>query len=189
MPTIRTFIAIELPSEAKNELAGITAGFKKSGADVKWVRPETVHLTLKFLGSVPEEKLSSISEKINEVAKSISSFDLTLGEVGVFPDWKRPRVVWVGIDGAKGVLEGIAGRIEDAMASLGFGKETRGFKSHLTLGRVRSPKNKEELEKIARDIEIKPVPVPVFDIILFKSELTREGAIHTPLEKFNLKSK
>ncbi len=186
MDTIRTFIAIELSSEAKDELANVSAEFKKSGADVKWVRPETIHLTLKFLGSVSEENLADISREIREVVSSTDPFDMSLGEVGVFPSWKRPNVIWVGIDGAKDILEEIAAGIEDAMASLGFEKETRGFKSHLTLGRVRSPKNREKLEKISEDIEINPVAVHVSGIVLFKSELTPQGAIHTPIEIFHL---
>ena len=178
---IRSFIALELSDEIKTELDRIEGVLKKSDANVKWIKPGSIHLTLKFLGYITEEKIASISEKIERIASETSPFDIVLNEIGVFPTWDRARVIWVGVGEGSGNVETLAGMIEEAMSEEGFEKEKRSFRSHLTLGRVRSPKNKEKLEKEALSVEVKPAKSHISKIILFKSDLSPEGAVHTPL--------
>jgi 2'-5' RNA ligase len=178
---VRSFIALELSDEARVELARIEEALKKSDANVKWVKPESVHLTLKFLGYIDEEKIAPISEKIEKIASGISPFDIALSGIGVFPSWRQARVIWVGIEEGAENVKTLAGQVEEAMAREGFEKEERSFRSHLTLGRVRSPKNKEKLEKEALSIEVKPAKSHISKIILFKSDLSQKGAVYTPL--------
>lgn len=178
---IRSFIALELSDEARAELARIEEVLKKSDADVKWVKPESIHLTLKFLGYIDEGKIAPISEKIKKIASGASPFDIALGGIGVFPSWRQARVIWIGVEEGSEKIKTLAGQTEEAMAEEGFEKEKRSFKSHLTLGRVRSSKNKEKLEKEALSAEVKPAKSHISKMVLFKSDLSPKGAVYTPL--------
>jgi len=183
---IRAFIALELSSEAKKEFSRIIGELKKAGADVKWVRPEIVHLTLKFLGEISFETLEKIKGRMNEIAKRTKEFDVVLDELGTFPNWARAKVIWVGTSEGSETAQDLAEKIKEAMKEEGFDKGIRAFKSHLTLGRVRGSKNMGQLEDISAQVKVTPVNTHISSIILFKSELTPEGAIHTPLYKFKL---
>ena len=147
---MRTFIAIELSGEIKNSLAQIESHLKYSGADVKWVSPDNIHLTLKFLGEISEEKCEKVKAALDEVAKTSAPFEISIKDIGAFPKLESPRVIWVGLDkGAKEATE-LAKKIDLSLSKLGFQEETRPFAAHLTVGRVRSAKNRETLkEKIA----------------------------------------
>lgn len=191
MADIRSFIAIELNEDARDEVARIQKQLINSRADVKWVEPNNIHLTLKFLGNVPEEKLGEIKDAINEAIVGIAPFCLELTEIGAFPDTKYTRVVWIGAKEDAGNLMNIATRMEEKMLTLGFPKEERRFKPHLTLGRVRSPKNKDKLKDEIiqlRQGENKggPIKWKIADVVLFKSELTPKGSIYTTLFKAHL---
>jgi 2'-5' RNA ligase len=178
---IRTFIALELSDETRAELARIEEILKKAEANVKWMNPGSIHLTLKFLGYIPEEKVTAISEKLKKIADQSSPFDIALSGIGVFPAWNRARVLWVGAGKGSEEVKALAGQVEEAMSREGFEKEKRSFKSHLTLGRIRSPKNKERLEKEALSVEVKPASSHISKIVLFKSDLSPKGAVYTPL--------
>ena len=183
---IRSFIALDLSDEAQEELARIIKELKRSDANVKWVRPESIHLTFKFLGYIREEQIDPISKRIEKIAGEASPFDINLDRIGVFPGWKRPRVIWVGTAGYTDKMKSLAKRIEDEMAEEGFEKEERDFKAHLTVGRVRSLKGKERLEKEAHSVEVKPAKSHISKIILYESKLTPEGAVYTPLASYDL---
>ena len=183
---IRSFIALELSPEAKKEISRIIGELKKSGADVKWVRPETVHLTLQFLGEVFLATLDRIKERLSEIAKKAKGFDIALDALGTFPNWERAKVIWVGTSQGSEIAQDLAEKVKEAMQEQGFGREIRAFKSHLTLGRIRSSENKGKLEEMSSQVEVKPVSTHISSIILFKSELTPQGAIHTPISKFEL---
>lgn len=178
---IRSFIALELSDEAREELARIETSLKEADADVKWVRPEAIHLTLKFLGYIPEEKISKIGEALNRLASSTKPFDITLSEIGTFPRWSQPRVLWVGLGEGDEMVKSLAQEVEEAMAPQGFEKEKRPFSAHLTLGRVKSPKNKNKLEEIASLIKVKPSRTHIEKVVLFQSHLSPEGAAYTQL--------
>ncbi|MGB2662281.1 MAG: RNA 2',3'-cyclic phosphodiesterase [Candidatus Omnitrophota bacterium] len=178
---IRSFVALELSDEARAELARIEEVLKKADANVKWVKPGSIHLTLKFLGYVPEGRIASISKKLEKIASEASPFDIVLSEIGVFPTWRQARVLWIGVGEGAEEVKSLARQVEDAMAQEGFEKEKRSFKSHLTIGRVRSAKNKEELEKEALKIKVTPAPSHISKIVLFKSDLSPKGAVYTPL--------
>ncbi|MGB2601143.1 MAG: RNA 2',3'-cyclic phosphodiesterase [Candidatus Omnitrophota bacterium] len=178
---IRTFIALELSDEAREEFARITGILEESNADVKWVKPGSIHLTLKFLGYVEEDKVVRISEKLKDIVLGVAPFNVVLEGIGVFPKWDYVKVIWVGLgEGADKVKE-LSLKAEEAMQAEGFEKEKREYSPHLTLGRIRSAKNKNELKKQAETVKVEPVSNHISKIILFKSELSSQGAVYTAL--------
>ncbi len=142
--SIRSFIAVQLSNELKTSIGDSIKTLKKSGADVKWVKTENLHVSLKFLGNIEEDQVGSISSLITDIALRHNNFDFTLMGTGVFPDYRRARVLWVGIRDHNHLLR-IANDIEDAMEREGFDRERRPFSPHITIGRVRSPKGIDKL--------------------------------------------
>ncbi len=192
---MRTFIAIELSDQIREALAQIQTHLKYSGADVKWIENHNIHLTLKFLGDIAEEKCEKIKSILDKIAKNTKSFELSLKIskeapgtfIGAFPDINYPRVIWIGLDkGAKESAE-IAGRIDEELSKIGFKKESRPFAAHLTLGRVRSPNNKEALKE---KIGTAQLPITkshsVSSVALFQSKLSPKGPAYTKLYEARL---
>ncbi len=181
---MRTFIAIELSSKIKESLAQVQSHLKYAGADVKWVTPENIHLTLKFLGEITEEKCEKVKAALDSIAKIIAPFELSIKDVGAFPKIEFPRVIWVGLDkGAKESTE-LAAKVDEALSKLGFAKETRPFAAHLTIGRVRSAKNKEALmEKVLRHQPSAVSFQPIKSVALIQSTLTPRGSIYAKLHE------
>lgn len=186
---IRAFIAIELSEEAKKALAELQAEFIKSEADVKWVKPENIHITLKFLGNITEEQKEKIQEILDDNLKGFNSFKIGLQGVGAFPKPNYPRVVWVGTTGEE-QLKPIAKLIDEKINKLGFPKEERAFKSHLTFARVRSGRNKDKLTEALKKFEAFSGPEFLVDAVcLLQSALTPQGSIYTLLHKTYLNRK
>jgi len=180
--TIRSFIAIELPGSLHKELSEAETILRKSNADVKWVNPENIHITLKFLGNVTPEKIKEIEKLLDEFTKGLAPFSIEAKGLGAFPKLAYPRVIWAGIEDQTGKLKEIAENFDGAISKLGFEKENREFSAHLTLGRVRSPKNKEKLKEIIEKTPfLSVVDIKVDKIVLFKSTLTQSGSIYTKL--------
>ena len=181
---MRAFIAIELNSAIKDELTKVQSELKSSGADLKRVDPKAMHLTLKFLGEVSDDKIEEVKDILNRVSSQHSKFELSLFKLGGFPTLKVPRVIWVGLDKGCSQAEAIAGELEEALTQIGFAKEKKSFSAHLTLGRVRSNKGKQKLLKMIDALVFKPSASSTVDkITLFQSKLTTQGAIHTPLHQ------
>jgi 2'-5' RNA ligase len=178
---VRTFIALEISDEAREELARIEDKLKEAEADVKWIKPESIHLTLKFLGYITEEKVPSIAKRLKDITSGTLPFNVVLSEIGVFPKWRYARVLWIGVEEGKEKVKTLAGMIEEAMEEEGFEKEKREFKSHITIGRIRTSKKLEKLEKEAGKIKVNPAVSNITKVVLFKSDLTPKGAIYTPL--------
>ncbi len=184
---MRSFIGVELDHVIKEELAQLQERLRDSGADVKWVRPGNIHLTLKFLGNVAEERISEIASILDNLARNNKPFAISLFKVGCFPRLESPRVVWVGIDQGCSEAERIADTLEDELEKLGFLKEKRKFSAHLTLGRVRSPKNRKNLVEKIKALDYKSsARMNVCKLTLFKSTLTSQGSIYTALHEANL---
>lgn len=181
---MRTFIAIEISNEIKTVLDRIESHLKYSGADIKWVKPENIHITLKFLGEVKEEKIKELKMVLDEVGKITRPFDISIKEIGAFPRIEFPRVIWVGLDKGAAESTALAAKVEEALSGIGFQKETRPFASHLTIGRVRSPKNREALKEKVTGYK-SPISghQTVSSIILFQSTLTPKGPIYTKLHE------
>jgi len=149
MEQIRSFIAIELPDELKSELVQLEARLKLIDQPfVKWVDPYSIHLTLKFLGNVAAGRIGEITEAMEEATQGVSSFNLQVRDLGVFPNLRRVQVAWVGLSGEIDKLARLQQRIESSLVPLGFTPESRKFAPHLTLARVRNQASLNERQRL-----------------------------------------
>lgn len=190
---MRTFIAIELPQKIINSLAAIQNRLKNTQGDVKWVSPENIHLTLKFLGEVDDKKIEKIIQVLEDTAKDNNSFFIRLSDLGAFPKINFPRVIWVGIDRGDNETKGIVISLEEKLQKLGIPKEKRPFSSHITIGRVRSGLNREKLVKELNILQEKNLLQENLEFLtakvtLFKSTLTPKGPIYEILKEASLKA-
>lgn len=185
---LRLFIGIELPLFVQEALSKAQRALKKAGADVKWVEVHNIHLTLKFLGYVKNDKVDSIKKAISQTLKNTSSFEISIcKEINAFPSIKNMRVLWIGIEKGNDIIQKIQAQIEDDLEKIGIEKEERKFTPHLTLGRLKSAKSKESLirhmEKTYLD---KNYDLPISKITLFQSILTPQGPIYNILSEVGL---
>ena len=183
MTTLRTFIAIDLPPNVKAALADVAAtlgGRVSRGAlgtaAVRWVRPEQMHLTLRFLGDTPAGKLPALADALDTLAAGHAPFTLRLTDVGCFPNTRRPRVVWVGLGGEEQKLLAMVAALEAALRPLGWPAEDRPFRAHLTLGRV---KDVQAAQGIDWTTTVPALTVPVAAVHLIESQLRPEGSVYT----------
>jgi 2'-5' RNA ligase len=189
MEGIRSFIAIEVPQPLQARMGEIQQELKTLETDIKWVRPGSIHLTLKFLGAVPKETLEKFSLAVSPVILREEPFDLRLQGVGCFPSIKNPRVLWVGIDRGCEKVSFLQEAIEKETAGLSLPSERRPFKPHLTIGRVRSLKSKGLLARaVANKQETEIGVFQARETVLFQSELTPAGAIYTKIRIFPMKA-
>lgn len=178
---MRTFIALELSNEVREELSRLQEELKKVDADIKWAKAENIHLTLKFLGNVEEAKIEEIKKLLDNISSREKPFETSLFKLGAFPNLNYPRVIWVGIDKGCSEIEKIAGLVETELEKINFSREKRPFSAHLTLGRVKSGKNKAELKEKISSLQVQPKSCTINNITLFQSTLTPKGPIYTPL--------
>jgi len=190
MSTFRGFIAIEI--NATPNILEFEKEIKKTGADVKLVEPQNIHITLKFLGDVKENLIDEIEQIMKDAVKKIQPFTIKavkkiqpftikLKGTGVFPNQNYVRVVWIGIKEGQ-VIETIANTIDERLSKLGFKKEKRGFSPHLTIGRVKTAKNKQQLLKvIEKYVDVEFSIQEINSIKLKKSDLTSAGPIYTTI--------
>ncbi len=183
---MRCFIAIELPDPVKSCLTQLQDEFKKCKADIRWVNPGNVHLTLKFLGNIKEEMLQTIINSMKKVCSSTNPFNLEIKGIGMFPNIKSPRVLWLGVENNSFIMSLQAG-IEKEMEKAGFKQEERKFKAHLTIGRFRSSPGKEDIFKSVSTHEKDSFGIiNVNSLLLMKSDLNPEGARHTMIAEIPL---
>ncbi len=184
--SLRLFVAVNLSPEIREQLAAAQEHLRRARADVSWVRPENMHITLKFLGETAEERLDLVCRTLSTVARAHAPFRLSVAGVGSFGG-RVPRVVWVGVTDGAEPLTALARHVEAALEDLGFPREKRGFTAHLTLGRVRSAKNLEGLAAGIREIQegrFGAVAAEAFELV--RSELRPGGSVYTALERFVL---
>lgn len=184
---IRAFLAIDLPASLRPVLSRAQEELKKSGADVRWVPPGNIHLTLKFFGNITEAQVEAIAEAARRVAAGQTPFTLALTGAGAFPSPKNPRVVWLGVGGDLDTVRDFHRRLEAAFAALGFPPEDRPFAPHLTLGRVKSPVGRLALTHCLATLPPPEAsPFQVQEIVLFRSNLSPQGATYLPLKIIRL---
>jgi len=183
---MRTFIAVELIADLKKKIEELQNPLKRINTDVSWVKPGNVHATLKFLGEVSEDKIEKIFEGTKLALEGMKVFKLSLRDLGCFPNLKRPRVIWIGVDKGKQELSLMQKKIEDEMGKIGFTREDREFSPHLTIGRVKSPKNIEKLTELIKNINFQTGEIEIKEVVMMISELHPAGAIYTPLKKIAL---
>ena len=185
--SIRTFIALELPPAVISLLHKVQQDLKRMKIRARWVRPENIHLTLKFLGDINPGDIDKIGAAMAGAAIEFPPVTLTVRGIGVFPGIKRPRVIWVGLGGAKPTLLNLQRNLEDRLATVGFPKEKRSFNAHLTLGRIRQAVNPNILGQAIQDYsDLGNLKFCADRIILFKSDLKPSGAVYSHLKQAEL---
>ncbi|ACZ62341.1 RNA 2',3'-cyclic phosphodiesterase [Dehalococcoides mccartyi] len=187
---VRTFIAIELPPELKTALGSFQNSLSIPTQAVKWVNPESMHLTIKFLGDTQLGQISNIIKGLEKAAQVCSSFSLCTNRIGAFPSLSSPKIIWLGLEGEIEKLNTLFAEVEKNISGLGFPAEQREFAPHLTLGRLRESASKIDLQTAAETLKTTP-PVPktsfkATHIHLFKSQLLPAGPIYTKLAKISL---
>ena len=180
---MRLFVALELTDEVHTALRELGARLEPAGADLRWVRREGMHLTLKFIGEVPEAKLPLIQEDLARV-RSAAPVEMKFRGLGYFPHERRPRVVWVGVEASANLPE-LAAEVEAALEPLGIARENRPYAPHLTLGRFKTLNGLARLqEEIARLPSTEFGRVETAEFVLFQSRLSPRGAEYTRLRTF-----
>lgn len=184
---MRAFLAIALPDEVRSALGGLKDQLAASGADVKWVDTEQLHLTLKFLGDITEPQRVLIASCMAEIGGRCAPYSMTLHAVGAFPSMTSPRVVWVDIREGRAQMERLAQLVEHGAATLGWARDTRPFAAHITLGRVRSSRRRQMLSvRLRQPIWQPPGMWRVESLRLYQSVLGAAGPRYTVLEEFPL---
>jgi len=192
MEEIRTFIAIELSAGIKGELTRVQGMLREKIATphLRWVDPANVHLTLKFLGNVPLDRIQEITAALKEACAEVSPFIMEVSGLGCFPSTSNPRVIWVEVQEETGRLKRLQERVEGRLATLGFKPERRSFRPHLTLGRVRKQAHVGARRIIGGIVSATPVgdlgQMEVREISLMKSVLLPSGAQYSRLEAIAL---
>jgi RNA 2',3'-cyclic 3'-phosphodiesterase len=185
---MRIFIAIPLPDNIQAGLSILQDGLRRSGADIKWVNPVDIHITLRFLGDIDYKAIRLITRALREDTGSYASFDISISRIGVFPSMLCPQIIWAGVHEGRPACAVLQKGIERCLEGLGIKKEARLFSPHLTLGRIRSQKNIHALIKMLgkeKDFSIR-AKIHVKKIVLFSSVLTRQGPAYSSLEEFPL---
>ncbi len=183
---IRSFVAINLPCNVKEGIRAVQKEWAALDPHVRWVAPENVHITLKFLGDVTEERLEAVGDALAVVAAEVSPFHFQVTSFGVFPDLRYPRIVWLGIGEGADRVEALQVVVEAEMERQGFQPEKRAFRPHVTVGRMRSPRGRTILaELLERDSRVEE-QVEVSEIFLMKSQLRPSGPIYSVLRAVGL---
>jgi len=180
--TIRTFIAVELPEKIIYTIGTVQEEIKSYGLKIRWVRPENIHLTLKFLGDIQEADTEKVARAISESVTDHSAISLAVKGIGVFPGIKKPRVLWMGISKQLDLLTALQQTLDEKLEAMGFPKEKRLFKGHLTLGRIKSKIDPKTLYDVLKKfIQFESEPFFADKIILYKSDLKPKGLVYTKL--------
>ncbi|MGO8733698.1 MAG: RNA 2',3'-cyclic phosphodiesterase [Terriglobia bacterium] len=180
---MRAFIAIDLPESIRAALRRKQASFRSVCPDARWTQPEGIHLTLKFLGEISEAKVKEVSESLKNLSR-FEGFAIGLKGFGFFPDVRRPRVFWTGVE-APASLSRIAEQVEEAMQRIGFAREDRVFQPHLTLARFKVPQPQPALQALlAQQGEEELGNFEVSEFFLFESKLSLRGAEYRKVERF-----
>ncbi len=187
--SIRTFICIELPGNVQALLAEIQTCLKGLGADVSWVKPSNIHLTLKFLGDVPEQKVPVICATLEKAALAVSAMEIQVMGAGFFPTARNPQVLWVGIQPVPSPLREFQELIDVGLSTKGYAREDRPFSPHLTIGRFKSLRNLQALIRKLQALDFESKIVTVREVTVMRSDLKPTGALYTPIRVFPLLGK
>lgn len=182
---LRVFCAIELPDEIRSRLAEHIRRLRAQFSDVRasWEKPEKLHITLKFLGDTEPARVEQLSLAASRAVANLEPFELIIDEPGTFPPHGQSRVLWLGIRDDSGSLALMQRALETECAADGFPRESRPFKPHLTLARLRSPQGAHELAAAHRETPFEPQRFKVSELIVMRSELGPNGSRYTPLSR------
>jgi len=186
---IRSFLAFELPPEIREKIGEVSIELQKLTLPVRWVKVTNIHLTIIFLGYVDEDKIDDIKEKVNLVVKRFSIFQTRLNGIGVFPNWRKPRVIWIGLGEEIERLSTLREELQTGLKVLGFKPEKRPFAPHLTIGRFKGLLDRdEELKSILdRYHDLSGDLQYLNELVLFKSDLKPDGPVYTKMASWQLR--
>ena len=184
--TIRAFLAIDPPDEVIREIGAVQGRLRKLiEGDIRWVRPEGIHLTLKFFGDIFAADVANIAAAAEKAVEKEKPFSLSIGGAGVFPDPRRPRVLWLGMNGDVERLLAFQKGLDQSLHEIGFPREERPFRPHLTLGRIKTPRGLIGLARaLEKGEEYTAGRFVASGLSLLQSELTPRGAIYKQLKWF-----
>lgn len=185
---MRTFIAVEIDQAVRQRTAGLIERLRPLSGGVSWVGPDKLHFTLKFLGDVDQRQIPEVCQAVETAAAGFGPFEIAVQGVGAFPRVNRPSVIWLGASDGTDRMTELAERVEMAMKRLGFPRESRPFKAHLTLGRVRrpGPQMTELAEALKQNASFEAGRCTVAEVVVFSSQLHPSGAIYTALCRASL---
>lgn len=190
--TVRTFIAIDMDRTVRRAISVTQDKLMRRTPEgsVRWVRPEGIHLTLKFLGDTPSDRLEEVKVALRAAAQGVSPFEISVEDLGCFPHTRGPRVVWLGVKEPTGALQSLWQAVEQRVAPLGWPTESRGFHPHLTLGRVQRRAGNSERRALGELVERAKLgrlaTMSVRSVCFIKSDLRPSGAVYTTLDEVEL---
>jgi len=184
---VRTFIALVIPQEWKDYLGRVESDLSEKMVGLSWVKPENMHITVRFLGDLGDSGVKRAGEAVRLGADGFTDFQAWMGPLGAFPSIRRPRILWTGLsDGAEDAIA-LAKSVNRSLQSAGFGPADKPFKPHITLARVRE--REEGVEAFSRYVPPEPPGPALFDrLVVMKSDLHPAGARYTALEEIRLRT-
>lgn len=188
---IRSFLAFELSPEMKRKVEGVYENVRTSRLEVRWVRPEGIHITLVFMGDVKEENIAAIGNELGKVCSEFAPFQASLKGMGCFPSCRNPRVIWIGLEGEVERMSSFRDDLQKRLVPFGVKAEKRRFNPHLTLGRFKKPSRDEgEIGKLIDTYkDLTSHACSLHELVLFKSDLKPSGAIYTKMLPYSLSGK
>lgn len=184
---LRAFVAVEMPGPVRQALEEIQSDLKQLNIRARWVRPENIHLTLKFLGNIPVGHVPSIGDVLRAAAQAHTRFSLAVAGMGVFPDIRRPKVIWVGLIGRPDALTPLQQDLDGRLAALGFPPAEKPFRGHLTIGRFKAEGLPGPVaDAVKRYATATFATAAVDEIVLLRSDLRPEGPLYTTLAREKL---
>jgi 2'-5' RNA ligase len=191
MPRTRTFIAVDISEAIRTNTIALQESLAKTGAEVKWVEPESIHITLLFLGEVDDRELPAICRAVKDISAREAPFALRVAGVGAFPNARHPKILWAGITDGAEALRRLYDDLETKMLDLGcYRKEERGYTPHLTLGRAKADRDGFTLApELAKRTDWDGGRTMIEEVLVFSSKLERDGPVYTVLGRGELGGK
>ena len=186
----RLFIAIELPAEVRHKIKQHIDGIRRELPDARasWTREENLHLTLKFFGDIPVERVEAVSAALRAAANQIPPFEMEISACGAFPTNGKPNVLWIGINDPSNSLHKLHESLETECAKAGFDSDRRPFHPHLTIARIRNPRHAGSLANLHHESVFDSLLVEAGNVCLFRSELSGQGSRYTIVARHDLRS-
>jgi 2'-5' RNA ligase len=181
---LRAFVAVEIPKGLLETLGAVQLELQRQGVRARWVKPGSIHLTLKFLGNIPAGQVADVADAVRAAACRHAPMRLSAGGMGVFPGLRRPRVIWIGISGQTTSLSELQRGLEEELSAIGFPREERAFRGHLTIGRFSEPADGRLMAHVVTSYADRTFGgFEARELVLFQSDLQPQGAVYTALAK------
>jgi RNA 2',3'-cyclic 3'-phosphodiesterase len=187
MASIRSFLSIPASNRLRASAASVIENLQSVSSGVKWERPEKLHITVKFLGSVDTDLLRKIAETLKPRLEQMDQFNITYAGLGAFPTIHNPRILWIGADGGRNIVE-LFSAVEQVCSSFNIPSEDRTFHAHVTIGRVKNSRALNRLTAMVKSVTFEPIVARCSELCVMKSELHPSGSQYTVVQSIPLKS-